>query len=108
MSNFSFLQTGFPELFAEASEAEKYTLTAPKYAAILCRSALERAVSWLYENDNDFTLPHDTKLSALMYDQGFRSIMTQRMFQEINVVRLCGNNAAHGKNVSQSQPPVLT
>jgi hypothetical protein len=29
MSNFQFLQTGWPQLFKEAVEAEKLTLTSP-------------------------------------------------------------------------------
>lgn len=103
MSNFSFLLPGFPEIFAEATEAEKQTLTSPKAAAMLCRSALEKAVFWLYENDSDLTLPYDTKLSTLIHEQCFRNILNQRMFQEINIVRLNGNNAAHGKKVSQSE-----
>lgn len=103
MSNFSFLKTGFPELFTEATEAEKQTLTSPKAAAMLCRGALEKAVFWLYENDSDLTLPYDTKLSTLIHEQCFRNILNQRMFQEINIVRLNGNNAAHGKKVSQSE-----
>jgi len=45
MTNFSFLKHGFPAIFADATEAEKHTLTAPKYAALLCRSALEKRFS---------------------------------------------------------------
>lgn len=66
MTNFSFLKHGFPAIFADATEAEKHTLTAPKYAALLCRSALEKAIFWLYENDSDLSLPYDTNLSSLI------------------------------------------
>ena len=101
MTNFSFLHAEFPAIFNDAVEAEKHTITQPKYCALLCRSALEKAVDWLYENDQSLTLPFDTKLSSLIHEQSFRSILSQQMFHEINVVRLNGNNAAHGKKVSQ-------
>jgi len=103
MSNFSFLQTDFPGIFNEAVEAESNTIIAPKYCALLCRSALEKAVDWLYENDPSLTLPYDTKLASLIQAQCFRNILTQQMFREINVVRLNGNNAAHGKKVNQNE-----
>ena len=103
MTNFSFLKHGFPAIFADATEAEKHTLTAPKYAALLCRSALEKAIFWLYENDSDLSLPYDTNLSSLIHEQCFRNIVTQNIFKEINLVRLSGNNAAHGTNVSKNE-----
>jgi len=103
MTNFSFLSTEFPAIFNEAVEAETHTITQPKYCALMCRSALEKAVDWLYENDQSLSLPYDTKLSFLIHEQCFRNILTQKMFQEINVIRLNGNNAAHGKKVNQNE-----
>lgn len=106
MSNFSFLKSQFPEIHAEAAEAELQTLVAPKYAALLCRTALEKAVLWLYNNDTDLTLPYDTKLATLIHEPCFKNTINHRMFQEINVVRLTGNNAAHGKSVSTNESMV--
>ena len=100
MGNFDFLQSEFPDIFSEAHEAEKNAITAPKYCALLCRSALEKAVHWLYQNDTDLVAPFDTKLASLMYEQCFQDILNQQMFQEINVIRINGNNSAHGKKVS--------
>lgn len=106
MSNFSFLKSEFPDIHAEAAEAELHALTAPKYAALLCRTALEKAVFWIYNNDDDLTLPYDTKLSTLMHEPCFRNIINQRMFNEINLARHMGNNAAHGKSVSPHEAMV--
>ncbi|HET6559775.1 MAG TPA: DEAD/DEAH box helicase family protein [Prolixibacteraceae bacterium] len=103
MSNFRFLKNSFPALYAEAADAEKHTFTAPKYAALLSRSALEKAVYWIYENDPELSLPYNPNLSSLIHDQAFRSLISQQMFQEINLVRLTGNNAAHGKKVTQNE-----
>lgn len=101
MSNFQFLQQGFPQLFKDAAEAEKLTLVSSKACAILCRSVLENAVNWLYNNDSDLKKPYDTHLSSLIHQQCFKDILKPSIFQEINVIRKVGNNAAHGKKVVQ-------
>lgn len=101
MSNFNFLQKEFPGIYKEASNAEKHTFREPRYSALLSRSTLEKAIYWLYENDVDLELPYDTKLGALLHNQDFKDILKPTMFRELDVIRLAGNNAAHGKKVSQ-------
>jgi type I restriction enzyme R subunit len=98
-SNFTFLQYEFPEIYREIAEAEKHTFTAPRYAALLCRSTLEKTLFWLYKNDEDLELPYDTKLGALLHNESFKNILKPSMLMELDIVRLNGNNAAHGKTV---------
>ncbi|WP_322548910.1 DEAD/DEAH box helicase family protein [Flavobacterium psychraquaticum] len=98
-SNFLFLQKEFPAIYNEIVEAEKHTFTAPRYAALLCRSTLEKTIFWLYQNDEDLELPYDTKLGALLHNDSFKAILKPSMLVELDVVRLYGNNAAHGKNI---------
>ncbi len=98
-SNFSFLHQEFPEIYIEIQEAEKHTFTAPRFAALLCRSTLEKALFWLFKNDEDLELPYDTKIGALLHNESFKNILKPSMLMELDVVRLNGNNAAHGKNV---------
>ena len=98
-SNFIFLQQEFPEIYREIQEAEKNTFTAPRYAALLCRSTLEKSLFWLYKNDEDLELPYDTKIGALLHNESFKNILKPSMLMELDIVRLNGNNAAHGKNV---------
>ncbi|RBN51405.1 DEAD/DEAH box helicase family protein [Flavobacterium psychrolimnae] len=98
-SNFTFLQQEFPEIYREIADAEKHTFTAPRYAALLCRSTLEKALFWLYKNDEDLELPYDTKLGALLHNESFKNILKPSMLMELDIVRLNGNNAAHGKTV---------
>lgn len=100
-TNFTFLQQEFPEIFREITEAEKHTFTAPRYAALLCRSTLEKTIFWLYKHDEDLELPYDTKLGALLHNDSFKAILKPSMHMELDIVRLFGNNAAHGKNVKQ-------
>ena len=106
ISNFNFLYNEFPEIWKEAIEAEKLAIVSPKSCAILCRSAMEKTVHWLYANDVELTEPYDTKLSSLIHEQCFRDIIKPSMQREINLIRLNGNNAAHGKKVSNYEAVV--
>ena len=103
MSNFQFLHKEWPAIFREAKEAEQLTLTSPKASAMIARSALEKTVQWLYQNDDELEMPYDSKLSSLIHEQCFREIVKPSMFREINLIRLTGNNAAHGKDITHDQ-----
>lgn len=100
MSNFSFLVAQFPEIAQQAIEAESLSKVSPKSCAVLSRSALEKAVFWMYENDSDLKFPFDKTLSSLLYQSCFKSIVDYRLHQEIKLIKDIGNNGAHGKSVS--------
>lgn len=102
-SNFHFLQQQWPEIYKEASEAEKLTLTSPKACSVIARSTLEKTVRWLYDNDEDLEWPYKTTLSTLIHEPCFRDILKPTMFREINLIRYTGNDAAHGKSISQDK-----
>jgi type I restriction enzyme R subunit len=59
----------------------------PKAAAIFCRSTLENAINWLYENDPKLTRPWRTDLNSLMHEHAFRTIFNQTLFAELNLIR---------------------
>ncbi|MBU1535904.1 DEAD/DEAH box helicase family protein [Myxococcota bacterium] len=100
MSNFDFLHPEWAGLYADSMEAEKYAIVAPKFCAILCRSALEKAVHWLYQHDSSLREPYDSSLNSLIHEQCLKNILKpHNMFREINLIRQVGNNAAHGKRV---------
>jgi type I restriction enzyme R subunit len=101
MSNFSFIKTDFPDLYADAREAEQLTYLSPKAAAILCRSTLENAINWLYDHDAKLVRPWRPDLSTLMHEHEFRALFNATLFAELNLIRKTGNIAAHGKKVSQ-------
>ena len=102
MSNFTFLEKEFPEIFSEVSIAEKYTFSEPKYAVLQCRIALEKTVNWLYDNDVELQRPeYQTTLNTLIYLPEFKNSLKPSMFNEINLIRKIGNNGVHGKTVSQ-------
>lgn len=99
MTNFTFLQKEFPSIYEEITEAELHTFTAPRYAALLCRSTLEKTLFWLYKNDEDLEFPYDTKLASLLLNDTFKSIIKPSMSVELDIVRRFGNDAAHGKKI---------
>lgn len=101
MSNFTFIQTDFPSLYADVREAEQLTFLSPKASAILCRSTLENAINWLYDHDAKLTRPWRADLSTLMHEHAFQSLFNGAMFGELNLIRKTGNVAAHGQKVSQ-------
>jgi len=100
MSNFNFLQHTFPELYTEAIKAEEYTFKEPKYAALLCRTFLELGLNWLYDNDEEFTKPYDTKLHTLLTHYDFRSSIKPSLYRELDLTRRYGNDGAHGNLVT--------
>lgn len=98
MTNFHFLQE-WPEIQQECTNAEAYVYKQPRFAVILCRSALEKMVHWIYECDSDLELPYDTKLSSLIHEYQFKANVGDQLFRQINLIRKIGNSGAHGKTV---------
>jgi len=100
MSNFSFIASQYPEIAQEAMEAESLAQISPKSCAVLCRSAMEKAIFWLYENDEELDYPFDKSLASLLHQPCFKLIIKPGQFKELNLIRLNGNNGAHGKSVT--------
>ncbi|MFT6502848.1 MAG: type I restriction enzyme R subunit [Crocinitomicaceae bacterium] len=99
MTNFHFLQE-WPSIKDECTSAEEHIFKLPVYAAIKSRSALEKIVHWLYENDSDLEQPYDTSLSSLIHAYTFKANINDSLFRQINLIRKIGNTGAHGKKVS--------
>jgi len=95
-SNFDFLAEEFPRIYAEITQAEQFTFSAPRYAALLCRSTLEFTLFWLYENDEEFEMPLDKSINSLLNEDSFKESIRPSVWEELNAIRLLGNVAAHG------------
>lgn len=96
MFNFSFLSAEWSMLAPSLLQAEQHIYTAPPYAAVLCRKALEEWIRWMYENDEDLELPYDTSLNSLLHQPAMREMLAPSLFRQVNLVRKLGNDAAHG------------
>lgn len=95
MSNFNFIPSQWATIAQTPKEAEQHVYGAPLYAAMLCRKSLEEWVRWMYEHDEDLTLPYDTSLSSLIHEQGFKNVVAPMQFNHINLIRKLGNAAVH-------------
>ena len=101
MSNFDFIKADFPQLHADVVEAERLTFDSPTSTVIFCRSTLENAINWLYENDRKLTRPWRADLSTLMHEHCFAEQFNATMMKELHLVRKTGNQAAHGTRVAE-------
>ena len=100
-SNFTFLQSEWPDLFTAAREAEQQVRTAPRSCLFSCRYALERAARWLYKHDEYLKRPYNDNLGALIHEPTFRENMPPQLFAKVKVIHTSGNLAAHsGKQLS--------
>ncbi len=100
MSQFTFLQAEFPDIFAHATNAENAAHADPRAAAFYCRLALETAVEWLYRRDRTLKDPFEGTLAALLAEPTFQALVGRPIAVKARYVKDVGNAAAHGKKVS--------
>jgi type I restriction enzyme, R subunit len=103
VSQFTFLQAEFPEIFGHVARGETLARADPRGAAFYCRLALESAVSWLYRNDGTLKNPYDPTLAALIAEPSFQALVGRTLAVKARFVKDTGNAAAHGKAVSSGQ-----
>ena len=98
MTNFTpYLPHPQLSAFAATAEAAEKILPIDPAASILnCRRATEAAVKWMYSVDDALTLPADTRLASLMGTRDFRDVVGAELWQRLRLVRVLGNDAAHG------------
>lgn len=99
MTNFDFLKSDpqFATFSDVAISAEKILNIDVAASVINCRRAMEFAVKWMYSVDKDLQTPYDDRLQSLMDDEDFRDIIGEDLWQRMKLIRVVGNNAAHGR-----------
>jgi type I restriction enzyme, R subunit len=103
MSNFSFLNNDWPELYETARVAEQSVNSAPRTSCFYARRSLERAVKWLYANDSYLKQPYADNLAALIHEPTFRENLEPCLFPKILTIQKIGNLAVHSdKPISSS------
>lgn len=95
MSNFAFLQTEWPQLFAEAQKAEALVYPDPRTACFYARRALEKALQWAYKSDATLTLPYQGNLSALIHEPTFVKLASPTIHAKAVLINRIGNSAVH-------------
>ena len=98
-SNFTFLQTEWPALHAEAGKAEQAALADPRTACFYARRTLELAVVWLFQAEGGrggkLQMPYKPDLSAFLFEPSFKVLVGPGLHAKMDVVRKQGNNAVH-------------
>lgn len=99
-TNFHFLQNEWPTFFDRAHRAEKLARTDARASLAYSRMALELAVNWMYNNDEDLHMPFEGNLSGLLLTPEFKDQFNYKMYNELHLIRKTGNLAIHNKAVS--------
>ena len=99
--NFEFIKPvpGLGNLYETCKNAELLALNVPAMSCVSSRSALEFIVRLIYRSvvGDD----HGMDLFSLVTDEDFvRYINDQTIIDAIHVVRVNGNNGAHGRTVT--------
>ena len=105
-TNFDFLKNEeeFKDFADIAVSAEKILHFDHATCVINCRRAMEIAIKWMYSVDKDLIMPWQDKLSTLMSTMEFKQIMDPDVLRRMDLVRIFGNQAAHGtKSISEDQ-----
>ena len=109
MTNFDFLlsDADFAPFAQAAVAAEKIYQIDPAACILSCRRAMEAAVKWMYSVDGSLALPVDNRLVVLMDSGDFRGIVGEDVWKRMKLVRVLGNQAAHGgKKLTREQAAV--
>lgn len=109
MSNFDFLtkQVLFKSFASAAVNAEKCLSIDPSLAITQCRRALELAINWMYNVDDELLKPEGADLCGLMNNFRFRKIIGESLSTNLNLIRKAGNQAAHGQRNFNQETAIL-
>jgi len=105
MSNFDFLRYEWRDLHRFAVTAEKYAIVEPFASVVSSRRALECAVFWMFENDEDYKneAPYNQALNSFIQTPRFREDWNRIELQKIHYIRKAGNDGAHPNLVRRNQ-----
>lgn len=110
MGNFDFLQQDkdYASFTTACIEAEKTIGLSTVLTAISSRRALELAVKWVYQFDNEMRVPYRDNLSSLVHDQQFKDILDPALMPILRYIIKLGNAAAHNNGAIRREEAVLS
>ncbi|TLF72423.1 DEAD/DEAH box helicase family protein [Nocardia cyriacigeorgica] len=97
VGNFDFLQAEWPQLYAEAKNAERDALFDPRTTCFYVRRTVEHTVRWIYRTQN-LPEPYKTDLAARIHDGKFVSVVGHALVTKMDLIRRLGNTAVHDVN----------
>lgn len=102
-SNFSYIESHLPEVYAAAREAEENVYRKPITSAIYSRQAMELLLNWVYEIDADYEKPYQNTVAAKLKSDAFVRDVPPSLQRELDLIRRVGNNAVHTRRVTGQQ-----
>ncbi len=94
-TNFTFLKDEWASVYNSAAKAENLVYTDSRTACFHARRALELAVDWIYEYDDELRAPYDNNLSSKIFADDFKDNLPRNVFTKVDYVRRVGNEAVH-------------
>lgn len=98
-SNFSPLQSRWPNLYEHASFAESYAYSDPQTAVIKLRCFAEVLVGIIFQDLRLPIEPGDGFFEKLK-SPDFQDLVGPAILQKLHAIRLLGNKAAHGQPIN--------
>jgi len=89
-SNFEYIKSQFPEVYAAAREAEENAFHKPITSAIYSRQTMEFLVYWVYQVDHVYEIPYQNTLSAKIRGNEFQRDVPPRIIRELEFMRKFG------------------
>ena len=97
VGNFDFLQAEWPQLYAEARNAERDALFDPRTTCFYARRTVEHAVKWIYRTQN-LPEPYKSDLAARIHDGRFVGIVGHGLVTKMDYIRRLTNKAVHDES----------
>ncbi|HEX8566264.1 MAG TPA: DEAD/DEAH box helicase family protein [Pyrinomonadaceae bacterium] len=94
-TNFTFLKDEWAAVYNSAAKAENLVFTDSRTACFHARRALELAVDWIYQYDDELRAPYDNNLSSKIFADDFKNNLPRKVFTKVDYVRRVGNEAVH-------------
>lgn len=93
--NFEFIRSKWPELSGLGGFAEAYAHSDPVGSISKLRIFCEQVVEWIHHNHR-LPKPFQANLNDLLHNQPFRDVVPEVVLSKLHILRMEGNNAAHG------------
>jgi type I restriction enzyme, R subunit len=95
VGNFEYLRAEWPDLYDQASRAERLAVADPRASCFYARRSLELALGWLYQADSTLHAPYRDDLAAMIAEPTLRHLVGPAVHAKMDIIRRQGNQAVH-------------
>ncbi|SDI79100.1 type I restriction enzyme, R subunit [Arthrobacter subterraneus] len=94
-SNFAFLHAEWPDIAAEARNAERFARIDPRTSLLYCRRTLEFTLQWIFTADTSLNQPYKDDINGMLNEPTFKRLAGERLLDKMHAVRKISNKAVH-------------